>query len=84
MTLRSQPSEGCASASFATSAHQIFRNIAGRVSTRNGKPHGPRPERINFSYCPAVPAAGAGAAVLFPNICAAIFMLAPAMLVICC
>ncbi len=38
MTLRSQPSEGCASASFATSAHQIIWNIAGTVSTRNGKP----------------------------------------------
>jgi hypothetical protein len=43
MTLRSQPSEGCASASFATSAHQIICNIAGRVSTRNGKPRGQRP-----------------------------------------
>ena len=40
MTLRSQPSEGCASASFATSAHQIIGNIAGTLSTRNGKPPG--------------------------------------------
>ena len=28
MTLRSQPSEGCASASFATSAHRTTSNIA--------------------------------------------------------
>ena len=47
MTLRSQPSEGCASASFATSAHQIIGNIAGTVSTRNGKSHGLRPGRID-------------------------------------
>ena|ERR1017187_683686 len=46
MTLRSQPSEGCASASFATSAHQITRNIAGTVSTRNGKPRGLRPAEL--------------------------------------
>lgn len=29
MTLRSQPSEGCASASFATSAHRLRRQYSG-------------------------------------------------------
>ena len=38
MTLRSQPSEGCASASFATSAHQNqWRTIAARTALRNEK-----------------------------------------------
>jgi hypothetical protein len=87
MTLRSQPSEGCASASFATSAHQITRNIAGTVSARNGKPRGRHSQRTHtgriISYGP-VPAAGAGAGFLFPNICAAIFIPATAMPFICC
>ncbi len=39
MTLRSQPSEGCASASFATSAHRIrCRTIAMESVLRNQKP----------------------------------------------
>ena len=37
MTLRSQPSEGCASASFATSAHRTPCNIAMRRRAGNGK-----------------------------------------------
>ena len=37
MTLRSQPPEGCASASFATSAHRVSRNIATGCSLGNGK-----------------------------------------------
>ena len=37
MTLRSQPSEGCASASFATSAHLNGVNITVGCRTGNGK-----------------------------------------------
>jgi len=88
MTLRSQPSEGCASASFATSAHQTTGNIAGRVSTRNGKPRGLPPGSMYalgpvISYGPVL-AAAAGAAFLFPNICGTIFILPATMAFICC
>lgn len=37
MTLRSQPSEGCASASFATSAHLNGGNITTECRAGNGK-----------------------------------------------
>lgn len=44
MTLRSQPSEGCASASFATSAHLNDGNITSERRAGNGK------ERVRAKY----------------------------------
>ena len=44
MTLRSQPSEGCASASFATSAHLNEGNITTERRAGNGK------ERVRAKY----------------------------------
>ena len=58
MTLRSQPPEGCASASFATSAHQIrCRTIAGASQAGNAKqtdqPRPARPERAMVRQNPS-------------------------------